>query len=52
MGLKQLVEKVEPHFTQGGKLEKYYPLYEAMATLLYTPGHVTKGAAHVRDAID
>ncbi|HCR3985013.1 TPA: NADH:ubiquinone reductase (Na(+)-transporting) subunit B [Kluyvera ascorbata] len=52
MGLKQLLEKVEPHFTQGGKLEKYYPLYEATATLLYTPGHVTKGAAHVRDAID
>ena len=52
MGLKQLIEKVEPHFTQGGKLEKYYPLYEATATLLYTPGHVTKGAAHVRDAID
>jgi len=52
MGLKQLLEKVEPHFTQGGKLEKYYPLFEATATLLYTPGHVTKGAAHVRDAID
>ena len=52
MGLKHLIEKVEPHFTQGGKLEKYYPLYEAAATPLYTPGHATKGASHVRDAID
>ena len=32
MGLKQLLEKVEPHFTQGGKLEKYYPQNEAKAT--------------------
>jgi Na+-transporting NADH:ubiquinone oxidoreductase subunit NqrB len=22
----------------GGKLEKYYPLYEAAATIFYTPG--------------
>ena len=52
MGLKQLFDKIEPHFTHGGKLEKYYPLFEATATLFYTPGQVTRGAAHVRDAID
>ncbi|KAF3366775.1 NADH:ubiquinone reductase (Na(+)-transporting) subunit B, partial [Enterococcus faecium] len=50
--LKHLIEKLEPHFTHGGKLEKYYPLYEAAATIFYTPGQVTRGAAHVRDAID
>lgn len=52
MGLKRLFEKAQPHFTQGGKLEKYYPLYEAAVTLFYTPGQVTPGASHVRDAID
>ena len=52
MGLKHLIEKLEPYFTHGGKLEKYYPLYEAAATIFYTPGQVTRGAAHVRDAID
>ncbi len=52
MGLKNIVEKLEHHFEPGGKLEKYYPLYEATATLLYTPGKVTTGASHVRDAID
>ncbi len=52
MGLKQLFEKIEPHFTKGGKLEKYYPLFEATATVFYTPGTVTKGASHIRDAID
>ncbi len=33
MGLKHLFEKMEPHFLQGGKLEKYYPLFEATATV-------------------
>ncbi|MGL4859150.1 MAG: NADH:ubiquinone reductase (Na(+)-transporting) subunit B [Enterobacteriaceae bacterium] len=52
MGLKNLVEKLEHHFVPGGKWAKYYPLYEAAATLLYTPGTVTTRASHVRDAID
>ncbi|MDG6897295.1 NADH:ubiquinone reductase (Na(+)-transporting) subunit B [Actinobacillus delphinicola] len=52
MGLKHLLEKMEPAFLPGGKFEKWYALYEATATFLYTPGTVTKGASHVRDAID
>jgi Na+-transporting NADH:ubiquinone oxidoreductase subunit B len=49
---KFLDEKVEPLFKHGGRLEKFYPLYEANDTLIYTPGEVTKGTTHVRDAID
>lgn len=52
MGLKHFIEKIEPNFAKGGRLEKYYPLYEAIASIFYTPGTVTKGAAHVRDGID
>ncbi|CRY55038.1 MULTISPECIES: NADH:ubiquinone reductase (Na(+)-transporting) subunit B [Yersinia] len=52
MGLKHFLEKIEHHFEAGGKLEKYYPLYEAAATIFYTQGKVTPGASHVRDAID
>ncbi|AWK41086.1 NADH:ubiquinone reductase (Na(+)-transporting) subunit B [Photorhabdus laumondii subsp. laumondii] len=52
MGLKNYFEKIEHHFELGGKLEKYYPLYEAVTTIFYTPGTVTSGGAHVRDAID
>jgi Na+-transporting NADH:ubiquinone oxidoreductase subunit B len=49
---KFLDEKVEPLFKHGGKFEKFHPLYEANDTLIYTPGEVTKGSTHVRDAID
>nr|WP_314266406.1 NADH:ubiquinone reductase (Na(+)-transporting) subunit B [uncultured Moellerella sp.] len=52
MGLKNLFEKYEHHFEPGGKLEKYYVLYEAVSTVFYTPGTVTRGRSHVRDTID
>ncbi|MBI2434931.1 MAG: NADH:ubiquinone reductase (Na(+)-transporting) subunit B [Candidatus Hydrogenedentes bacterium] len=41
-----------PWFEKGGRFEKLYPLYEAQDTFLFTPGHVTRSASHVRDAID
>ena len=39
-------------FAKGGKLEKLYPLYEAMDTFLYTPSDTTSGASHVRDGMN
>ncbi|GEA61741.1 NADH:ubiquinone reductase (Na(+)-transporting) subunit B [Vibrio breoganii] len=50
--LKKFIEDIEPHFEADGKWEKWYPLYEAAATLFYTPGTVTKTKAHVRDSVD
>ena len=32
--------------------DRLYPLYEAADTFLYTPGEVTRGPSHVRDALD
>jgi Na+-transporting NADH:ubiquinone oxidoreductase subunit B len=50
--LRNLLDKLEPKFHKGGKLEKLYPLYEATDTFLFTPPDVTKSSSHVRDAID
>ncbi|MDN3652167.1 NADH:ubiquinone reductase (Na(+)-transporting) subunit B [Thalassotalea ponticola] len=52
MGLKKFIEDIEPHFEKGGKHEKWFALYEAVATGLFTPGYVTKGKTHIRDSID
>ncbi|WP_413701523.1 NADH:ubiquinone reductase (Na(+)-transporting) subunit B [Psychromonas sp. KJ10-10] len=52
MGLKHIIEKMEPHFEPGGRHEKWYALYEAAATFFYTPGYVNKGLTHVRDSLD
>lgn len=52
MALKKTLDNLAPHFEPGGKYQTYYPLYEAVATLFYTPGHVTQGRTHLRDSID
>ncbi|MCK2042058.1 NADH:ubiquinone reductase (Na(+)-transporting) subunit B [Chromohalobacter sp. TMW 2.2308] len=52
MGIRNTLDKLEPHFHQGGKYEKFYALYEAVDTIFYTPPDVTKSTAHVRDGID
>jgi len=52
MSLRNLFDKIEPHFEKGGRLEKYYALYEMVDTIFYTPGEVTLSASHVRDAVD
>lgn len=50
--LRFVFDKLEPLFKEGGKLASIHPLYEALDTFAFTPGHTTKGAPHVRDAID
>lgn len=50
--MRRFLDRIHPAFDQGGKLEKLYPLYEAVDTFLYTPGTTTEGPSHVRDAID
>ncbi|WP_210449413.1 NADH:ubiquinone reductase (Na(+)-transporting) subunit B [Vibrio crassostreae] len=52
MSLKKRLEDVAPRFEAGGKYEKLYPVYEAFATIFYTPGNVNRGITHVRDSID
>ncbi|TCN78049.1 NADH:ubiquinone reductase (Na(+)-transporting) subunit B [Shewanella fodinae] len=52
MSLKDFLERIEPQFEKGGKYEKWYALYEAAATILYTPGKVNTGRTHVRDNLD
>lgn len=50
--LRKLMDKPAKLFEKGGKLEKLYPLWEAMDTFAYTPGMVTKTPSHVRDGAD
>src|SRR5690606_11912317 len=52
MGLRKLLDDLEPQFTKGGKYEKLFPLYEAVDTFLYSPSKVTISGTHVRDGVD
>jgi Na+-transporting NADH:ubiquinone oxidoreductase subunit B len=50
--LRKLLDRLHPHFSEGGRLKLLYPLYEALDSFIYTPGESTTGAPHVRDAMD
>ncbi|GMV59580.1 MAG: Na(+)-translocating NADH-quinone reductase subunit B [Betaproteobacteria bacterium] len=50
--LRAALDRQARHFEKGGKLEKFYPLWEAIDTFFYTPASVTRTGAHVRDALD
>ena len=52
MSLRKILDKLEPNFLPRGKYETWYALYEAVDTILYSPGKVTAGASHVRDAVE
>ena len=52
MSPRDILDSMEPHFTKGGRFEKYYGLYEMVDTFIYTPADVTRGATHVRDGND
>lgn len=40
------------HFEKGGRLERWYPLYEAFDSFLFGSNLTTPKAPHVRDSID
>ena len=52
MSAREFLDKIEPHFTKGGKYEKYFGLYEMVDTFIYTPADVARGSTHIRDGND
>lgn len=51
--LRNILDKQKPMFEKGGKLEKWYPAFEAGETFLFAPNHTTPAkGAQVRDAYD
>ena len=52
ISLRKLLDKAEPLFIKGGRLENFHAIYEMVDTLFYSPPDVTRGSPHIRDAID
>jgi Na+-transporting NADH:ubiquinone oxidoreductase subunit B len=51
--LRKLLSDIKPNFEKGGKLEKFYPAFDAFETFLFVPNHTTPNkGTHVRDSID
>ena len=50
--LRNFLDAQHDLFAKGGKLERFYPIYEMVDTFIYTPGDATSGKVHVRDQLD
>ena len=50
--LRNILDKVGENFHEGGKLEKLYPLYDAIDTILYVPSETASNGPFVRDHVD
>ena len=50
--VKNIIESVKPHFEEGGKLSKFWVVFDSLETFAFTPGHTTHSGSHIRDGID
>jgi len=50
--LRRVLDHIHPYFANGGPYERFRAVYDALDTVFYTPGEVTRSAPHVRDGID
>jgi len=52
VALRKILDNMEHHFQEGGRFQKWFPLFEVFDTFLYAPDSVTRSTAHVRDGVD
>ena len=51
--LRDIIDQHKHKFEKGGKLEKFYYIFEAHETLLFAPNSTTKSkGVQIRDAVD
>ena len=50
--LRKKIDKIKPHFMEGGKLSKLQSVFEGFESFLYVSDKVTFRGSHVRDSID
>ncbi|MGB3222598.1 MAG: NADH:ubiquinone reductase (Na(+)-transporting) subunit B [Desulforhopalus sp.] len=50
--LSKVMEDAGRHFEKGGRFERWYPIYEAIDTILFGSNQTTQIAPHVRDSLD
>ncbi|MBP3763837.1 MAG: NADH:ubiquinone reductase (Na(+)-transporting) subunit B [Bacteroidales bacterium] len=50
--VEQLFDKIEPTFSEGGKLGWLHSTFDAFHTFALTPKTITRSGSHIRDAVD
>ena len=50
--MHNILNKIKPHFEEGGKLHTLYPAYDAFETFLFVPNHTSQSGTHIKDSVD
>ena len=50
--LRKLIQNIKPKFTDGGPLQRFYPIFEATESFLFSSDEKTKSGPHIRDSVD
>ena len=50
--LKNIVDKVEPTFSEGGKLSMFHSVFDGFKTFLFVPNETSKRGSHIHDVTD
>lgn len=52
MSLRKSIDKLKPHFSEGGKFSAFHSFFDAFETFLFVPNTTSKNGVHIHDAID
>lgn len=52
MKLKKFIDKIEPTFSEGGKMSKLHSVFDGFKTFLYVPNTTAKTGTNIHDAVD
>ncbi len=50
--LRNYLDKLKPHFEEGGKLSKFHSVFEGLETFLFVPDTTSKHGVHIHDNND
>lgn len=50
--LRNYLDKIKPHFEQGGKFQAFHSVFDGFETFLYVPNRTSTSGTHIHDAID
>lgn len=50
--LRTKIDKLKPHFTEGGKFSKLQSVFEGFESFIFVSDKVTTAGSHIRDGID
>ena len=50
--LRKFLDKIKPHFEEGGKLHAFHSVFDGFETFLFTPNTTSKSGVHIHDNRD